>query len=98
MRRKRTASPMTCNLDFVQQTHNFISFVVKSCGMCRLGMSAVCAMLCALEPWQKGGKTLIDEPFPEDGTDFLSYAAGAFGYLPDRNLRCVVVARHAGQT
>jgi hypothetical protein len=50
-----------------------------------------------LSPWQKGGKTLIDESFPEDGTDFFSYAAGASGYLPDRDLCCVVVARHAHQ-
>src|SRR5689334_24120008 len=45
--------------------------------------------------WQTAGKTVIDEPRPEDGTDFSSYAAGALPHFLKRDCRGVVVAGHA---
>jgi hypothetical protein len=45
--------------------------------------------------WQKAGKALIDEPFPEDGTDFFSYATGAPRRFPECDRCCVVVVGHA---
>src|SRR3954469_12110753 len=60
----------------------------KAAGRHRLLLSQPCT-------WQTAGKTVIDEPRPEDGTDFSSHAAGA---LPDFHwcdCRGVVVAGHA---
>src|SRR5436305_4506328 len=62
-------------------------------------LSWVKALVCGetTRPWQIARDRLIDDPFQEDGTDFLSYAAGASPRIPDHDCRGVVVAGHAGQ-
>src|SRR5258705_8680340 len=45
--------------------------------------------------WQMPGDRLIDDPRPEDGTDFSSYATAAFADILGCDCWRVVVARHA---
>ena len=47
--------------------------------------------------WGQVAFRLIDDPCPEDGTDFSSHAAGASSDIPGCGRRSVVVAGHTDQ-
>ena len=79
---------MTDISDFVQQSHNFIIPWVKLARYAPFGLRLSCS-------WQTDDDRLIDGPFPEDRTDFSSYATGASPDILERDCRHMVVAGDA---
>src|SRR3954447_15436484 len=77
---------MTGILDFVQQTHNFIT-PAQNCRRTTM-------VLPICRSWQIAVDRLIERP-PEDGTDFSSYAVGASPDLAECDRGRMVVAGRA---